>query len=88
MLTEHREKLKEIWEHRNDIDKPLLDEQQLERLDLIIKEAIRDQNSVEVSYYENRRIHELEGKITIRNNSIYLNNKKLDTKNIIDIKLL
>lgn len=41
MLTEHRKKLKEIWDHDQDVKRPILDEQQLEVLENKIKEAIQ-----------------------------------------------
>ncbi|AZO94453.1 YolD-like family protein [Iocasia frigidifontis] len=88
MLTEHRKALRKIWEHRNDIDKPVLDEQQLERLDILIKEAIRDQFKVKMVYYDQRRLYELEGKVSIKGSSLYLDNKSLDKDNIIDLVLI
>lgn len=88
MLSEHRDALKKIWEHRNDIEKPVLDDQQSERLDIIIKEAIRDQFNVKMMYYENSKISQLEGKISVRSNSIYLDEKKLNKDNIIDVVLI
>lgn len=86
MLTEHREKLEELYEHEKDIKKPLLDEQQLERLDRLIKEADRRQHSVKLVYYQNRQVQEIEGRITLRNNKVFLNERKLIKSNILDIK--
>ena len=88
MLTEHRRKLEEILEHDSDIKKPVLDEQQLERLDVIIKEAVRDQFNVKMLYYKNRRLLELEGKMRVKNNVLYLDDKKLAKDNIIDVILI
>lgn len=88
MLTEHREKLEELFEHENDIEKPILDEQQLERLDILIREAVRDQFSVKVLYYKSRRLHESKGKIIVKDNFLYLNEKKLIKDNIIDIVIV
>jgi hypothetical protein len=88
MLTEHREALEKILKRDNDVEKPELDEQQLERLDILLKEAIRDQFSVKILYHENKRMNIIEGKISIRKNQLYLNDKPILLDNIIDIKLL
>jgi|SRR5690554_393989 len=86
MLTEHREKLEELYEHEKDIKKPLLDEQQLERLEHLTKEADREQLSVKLVYYQNHQVQEIEGRIALRNNKIFLNERELIKGNIIDIK--
>ncbi|NLM96999.1 MAG: YolD-like family protein [Halanaerobiaceae bacterium] len=86
MLTEHREKLEELYEHEKYLKKPLLDEQQLERLDYLIKEAGREQHSIKLLYYHNRQIQEVEGRIVLRGNKIFLNGRELIKDNILDIK--
>ncbi|MFI5359076.1 MAG: YolD-like family protein [Halanaerobiales bacterium] len=88
MLTEHREKLKELYERDKDIEKPVLDEQHLERLDFLLGEAVRLQANIEVLYYENRRLHQYEGKISLKGNGLYLDSKKLLIENIINITIL
>lgn len=88
MLTEHRDKLKELFEHDNDVEKPILDEQQLEKLDILIKKAVQEQSNIKVLYYKDRRIQEYEGRITIKDEYLYLDKRKLFKDNIIDINLL
>ena len=89
MLTEHREKLKELYERDKDIEKPVLDEQHLERLDFLLGEAkVRLQANIEVLYYENRRLHQYEGKISLKGNGLYLDSKNLLIENIINITIL
>ena len=48
MLTEHREKLRELYERDKDIEKPVLDEQQLEKLDSLIREVVQFQAEVKI----------------------------------------
>lgn len=88
MLPEHVKGLREIIEKEYEIDKPELDDQEKERLELLVKEAIRDQFTVKMIYYENRRLNTLQGKLNIDNNELYIEGKHLIKDNIIDIKLL
>lgn len=88
MLTEHRKKLEEMYGFDKTIEKPILDEQQLERLDCLIKEAIKDQFNVKIVYYENRKLNEITGKLILKNRSLYLDNKMLQKDNIIDVILI
>ena len=88
MLVEHRKGLEEILKHEEDIDRPELDDQQLERLDCVIQDALRDNLLVEVIYYESRRLHRVKGSIKVNNTQIVVDGKRLSTQNIIDIKIL
>lgn len=88
MLPEHREALKKLWESRNDIEKPILDEQEKERLDILLQEAIRDQFTVKLLYYQNKRINTLKGKLKINKDYLYLNDKKIVIDNVINIILI
>ncbi|MGB4006681.1 MAG: YolD-like family protein [Halanaerobiales bacterium] len=88
MLTEHREKLKELYERDKDIKKPLLDEQHLDRLDFLLGEALRLKANIEVLYYENRRLHYYQGRINLKANDLYLDDKKLQPANIVDITIM
>lgn len=88
MLTEHREKLRELYERDKDIEKPVLDEQQLEKLDSLIREVVQFQAEVKIFYYENHRIRQYEGRISLKGNYLYLDNKRLVADNIIDIIIL
>ncbi|MFW6015713.1 MAG: YolD-like family protein, partial [bacterium] len=75
MLTEHRKKLEEIFDRRGDIDKPILDEQHQEELNYKVKEAIEKNNAVKVIYYENKRLHQVEGIIKINKDYVIIKNK-------------
>lgn len=85
MLTEHRKKLEKIWEHDHDIERPILDEQQLEILDFKIKEAIKQKNIIKLVYYQKNRIKEITGKLRMEGNVLHVNNKKIFINDIIDI---
>ncbi|MCG8516315.1 MAG: YolD-like family protein, partial [Halanaerobiales bacterium] len=70
------------------VEKPVLDEQQLERLDALVKEAVRDQFTVKLVYYENKRLLNLKGKLRVERNNLYLDARYLMIDNIIDITLI
>ncbi len=61
MLSEHREKLKELFYREDERERPELDEQKREELDSILKKAVCQQLLVRVVYYQNRQYKELMG---------------------------
>ncbi|MFW6034881.1 MAG: YolD-like family protein [Halothermotrichaceae bacterium] len=88
MLTEHRDKLKEIMKNDSDIEKPVLDKQQLEMMNNILRKAVAEDKSVSVFYYDSKSICKYQGKIM----EIDKINKELklvtksDTKKHLNIK--
>ncbi len=88
MLTEHREGLKEIWNHRDDMEMPVLDEQKLQELERVLKEAIQNNKLVEVTYHKDRRHHKIRGNIKANNNRISIGSKRIPLQRIIHIKLV
>ena len=69
------------------IEKPILDEQQLE-IDALVKEAIRDQFTVKLVYYEGKKLLNLKGKLREERGNLYLDDKYLVIDNIMDITLI
>jgi len=63
MLVEHQKKLKELKLKEQDVEKPELDQQQLEDLDLKIKYAVEKNLDLKLIFYENKKIKEIKGKI-------------------------
>ena len=64
MLPEHVERLQERYERKNDVEKPILSDDQLEDIQRTVQEAIEFQLQVQITYYANKRIHQLTGVIT------------------------
>ncbi len=56
MLPEHVEQLKHLWDNQNKIQKPILDEQELEEINQLCMEAYHNQTTVELSVYTNGNI--------------------------------
>ena len=88
MLPEHNKEINKLYREMNNIEKPVLDEQQLERLDALVKEAIRDQFTVKLVYCEGKRLLNLEGNPRVESGKLYLDDKYLMVDNVIDITLI
>ena len=88
MLPEHNKEIGKLYREMDMIEKPVLDEQQLERLDALVKEAVRDQFTVKLVYYEGKRLLNLEGKLRVESGKLYLDDKYLMIDNVIDIVLI
>jgi len=90
MLTEHRKGLEELFKHEDDVEMPVLDEQKIEELERTLQEAIRNNKIVEITYYNNRRHHNIRGKIQLSKDksSIIISEKRIPLKRLIDIKTL
>jgi len=63
MLVEHQKRLKELKMREADLEKPELDQQQLNEFNFKIKEALNKNLPIRIKFYEQRRIKAVEGKI-------------------------
>lgn len=63
MLPEHVELLKSIWSEDNRIQRPLLDEQELELINNQIIEAYQDNQLITLTYYRNGKMVAISGTI-------------------------
>ncbi|MEN2464890.1 YolD-like family protein [Ornithinibacillus sp. FSL M8-0202] len=63
MLPEHVELLKTIWSEDNRIQRPLLDEQELELINNQIIEAYQDNQLITLTYYQNGKMVAISGTI-------------------------
>jgi len=81
MLTEHREALKKLKQEESYIEKPELDEQQLEEMNYLIQKAVREKTRVRIIYFKENRIQKIEGVIKEINGSI----ANLDNDNRISL---
>ena len=88
MLPEHNKEIGKLYREMGAIEKPILDEQQLERIDALVKEAIRDQFTVKLVYYEGKRLLDLKGKLKLDMGNLFLDDRYLMIDNVIDITLI
>lgn len=64
MLPEHVEALKQAFAEMDYKKKPVLDEQQLEENDLMLRQAFQNGLTVKISYFRHNDLHLIEGKIS------------------------
>lgn len=63
MLVEHKRKLRQLKNQEQDREKPELDPQQLEHMNYVLQNAISEERSVKIEYYQERRIHRITGRV-------------------------
>lgn len=96
MLIEHRKKLKELKEHEDDREKPILDNQEKEAINAKIMQAATKSLKVQIKYHHNKRFHIIIGDIKDINQfekEIIISNEnnkiiRIRLNNIIDLTLL
>ncbi len=92
MLPEHIAELKKIFsengkEHK---EKPILDDQQLMDNEIMLKEAIENNLTVEITYYNNNQFNNVDGKITfvdVQNRYLLLDDTRINLDDIIEVNL-
>ncbi|KJS87264.1 MAG: hypothetical protein JM58_04785 [Peptococcaceae bacterium BICA1-8] len=97
MLVEHREGLKKLDDRLlNDVEKPLLEEDKLEELDMILNHGVMEGKLIKFRIYKNKRIEIIEGyikktnpvegiiQVDIRVNGLV----KVWVKSIVDMEIL
>ncbi|WP_010094532.1 YolD-like family protein [Ornithinibacillus scapharcae] len=63
MLPEHVELLKSIWNEDKKIKKPVLDEQEIEVLNMLLIEAYEEKQPITITYYKNHQLLSIKGQI-------------------------
>jgi len=90
MLIEHRDRLKEIKQHEEDIKKPILDDQEKAAINSKLQQALQNDSEVKIKYYEEKRFKTITGeikKVDIRKKEIFINEKKIKFENLLEIEL-
>ena len=90
MLIEHRDRLKELKEHEDDKEKPILDDQEKEVINTKLQQAIHNNLSVTIKYYEDKRFKTITGtikKTDVNQGVIFISDKKIKVENLLGIKL-
>ena len=63
MLVEHQKKLKELKMKQDEVEKPELDSQRLQKINFKVQEALQRNLELKIKFYENKRIKIIKGKI-------------------------
>lgn len=51
MLPEHVEMIKQVWKEDERIEKPILDEQKMEEIDIALHLAMKDDLTIKIQYH-------------------------------------
>jgi len=90
MLIEHRKRLKELKEHEDDKEKPILDDQEKAVINSRLQQALQSNLNVVINYYRDKRFKTTAGKIDkidVNNRVIWINDIKLPIENFLELKL-
>ena len=63
MIPEHTAMLQQWVADQEDIKQPVLEEDQLEELNIILKHSWNDQRTIQIRYYKNKRFYTMSGTI-------------------------
>ncbi len=67
MLPEHVQMVKKIWEEDEKLEKPVLDAQELEEINFVLHQALYDDLTLHIEYYEDGYMYEVQAKLTYVN---------------------
>jgi len=92
MLPEHVEALGTVFAEMDRKEKPILDEQQKMGMNILLQMALKDNLTVEVTYFADQDYHTVKGKlgmINIHSKYLELNtNEKIRLDHLININIL
>jgi hypothetical protein len=78
MLIEHRKRLKELKESEKDREKPVLDDQEKEKINYKLQQAVQHNLAVEIKYYKNKRFKTVSGvikKVDLKRKEVIISEK-------------
>lgn len=90
MLIEHRKRLKELKEHEENREKPILDDQEKAVINSRLRQTLQGNHNVVINYYKNKKFKTTAGKIDkvdIINKVIWINGIKIPIENLLELKL-
>lgn len=90
MLIEHRDRLKELKEHEDDIEKTTLDDQEKANINFKLKQALQNNLEVKIKYYADKRFKTVTGVIKtvdINRKELVIDEKKIKFEDLLGIKL-
>lgn len=90
MLIDHRDRLKKLKENEDDREKPILDNQEKAAMDSKLQQALQNDLKLKIKYYENKRFKKVAGrieKVDINQKFIFVDNKKIPIKNLLEVEI-
>jgi hypothetical protein len=91
MLIEHRKRLKELKEHEDDREKPILDDQEKAVINSRLQQALENDLKVKIKYYRDKRFKFISGKIErvdVSKSEVIIGNERIDVEDLLELKLI
>jgi hypothetical protein len=91
MLIEHRERLKELKEHEDDREKPVLDDQEKALINFRLHQALENDLKVKIKYYRDKRFKTIFGRIkrvNVNRREVVISDKVIDVEDLLELKIV
>ena len=91
MLIEHRERLKELKEHEDDREKPVLDDQEKAVINSRLHQALENDLKVKIKYYRNKRFKTISGKIKrvdVNRREVVISDEVIEVEDLLELKIV
>jgi len=92
MLPEHNQILEELWNENEKKEKPIVDEQELEEMNMKIQLAIHQDLPVKITYFSEHEYKVIEGKlkqINTMENYLQLSDfTKIKLEDVLDVEVV
>jgi hypothetical protein len=91
MLIEHRKKLKELKEHENDREKPILDDQEKAVINSRLQQALEKNLKVKIKYYRDKRFKTISGRIKrvdVNRREVIISDEVIEVEDLLELTIV
>jgi hypothetical protein len=91
MLIEHRKKLKELKEHEDDREKPILDDQEKAVINFRLYQALENNLKVKIKYYRDKRFKTISGRIKrvdSNRREVIISDEVIEVEDLLELKVV
>jgi hypothetical protein len=91
MLIEHRKKLKEVKEHEDDREKPILDDQEKAVINSRLHQALERNLKVKIKYYRDKRFKTISGRIKrvdVNRREVVISDEVIEVEDLLELKIV
>ena len=91
MLIEHRKKLKEVKEHEDDREKPILDDQEKAVINSRLHQALERNLKVKIKYYRDKRFKTISGrikKVDVNRREVIISDEVIEVEDLLELTIV
>ena len=91
MLIEHRKKLKEVKEHEDDREKPILDDQEKAVINSRLHQVLERNLKVKIKYYRDKRFKTISGRIKrvdVNRREVVISDEVIEVEDLLELKIV